>query len=131
MEEETIPKIIKENCLDFDWDNENVWKVKAPVEKMKILELDWQFDFPFWHSSKKRYVITPNQVFKNPEKYKEQYDRIMDADLKYPMDIMLNQKGLWEILDGLHRLAKAYLLGYEEVEIRKIPLSEIPNIEKK
>ena len=42
-----IPKIIKENCLDFDWDNKKVWKVKVPIEKMKISDLAWQFDYPF------------------------------------------------------------------------------------
>jgi hypothetical protein len=128
--EEKIPKIIKENCLDFNWDNRKVWEVKAPVEKMKILELSWQFDYPFWHSSLERYVITPNQVFKNPNRYKEQYERIMNSDLSHPIDIMRNKKGLWEILDGLHRLAKAYLLKYDTVNIRKIPESEIINIKK-
>lgn len=130
MSEGIIPKIIKENCLDFDWENEKVWKVKAPIERMKISELDWQFNFPFWHSSTERYVITPNQVFKNPKKYKEQYERIMKSNMEHPIDIMKNKEYLWEILDGLHRLAKAYLLGQKEVNVRKIPHSEITNIKK-
>jgi len=125
-----FPKIIKENCFNFRPDNKKIWKVIAPVEKMKISELTWQFDIPFWHSSSKLYIITPNQVLKNPKKYKKQYERIMKADLKYPIEVMKNQKGLWEILDGLHRLVKAHLSGQKEVNIRKIPSSEIPNIKK-
>ena len=54
----------------------------------------------------------------------------MRSDLTYPIDIMKNKKELWEILDGLHRLAKAHLLKYKEVDIRKIPQSEISNIKK-
>ena len=130
MEEKVIPKIIKENCLDFDWDNKKVWKIKAPVEKMNIDELKWQFDFPFWHSSSQKYTITPNQVFQKPGKYKEQYERVMKSDLKHPIDIMKNKKKLWEILDGLHRLAKAHLLKYEEVNVRKILKEKIPEISK-
>ena len=63
------------------------------------------------------------------EKYKEQYDRIMNADIEYPIDIMEN-KGKYVILDGLHRLVKCKLLGYEKVNVRIIPRTEIPNISK-
>ena len=125
-----FPQIIKEYCLNFRPDNKKVWKIIAPIEKMKISKLTWQFEIPLWHSSSKHYVITPNQVLKNPKKYKKQYKRIMNANLKYPIEIMKNQKGLWEILDGLHRLVKAYLLDCKEVNVRKIPLSEIPKIRK-
>lgn len=40
---------------------------------------------------------------------------------------MMN-KGRWTILDGLHRLLKAKILGLEKVNVRKIPVSEISNI---
>ena len=130
MVDSDIPKIIKDNCLDFDWDNKKVWEIEVPVEKMKMSELSWQFNFPFWHSKLQRYTVTPNQVFANPENFEAQYKRILDADLNYPIDIMQNKKGLWEILDGLHRLAKAYLLGLKEVDVRKIPESQIKNIIK-
>ena len=51
----------------------------------------------------------------------------MKSDLRHSIDIMEN-KGKWLILDGLHRLAKAKILGHTKVKVRKIPCSEIPNI---
>jgi len=54
----------------------------------------------------------------------------MNADLSYPIDIMEN-KGRWLILDGLHRLVKAKILGFDKVKVRKIPRTEILKIQKK
>ena len=130
MDWEKLPKIIKEVALDFEWDNEKVWQLKAEVEKISLSELEWQLDIPFWDTSKERYVLTPNEVMNNAEKYSEQYKRIMGADLNYPIDIMKNRKGLWECLDGLHRVAKAKVLGMNEVEVRKISQDQIPLILK-
>lgn len=59
----------------------------------------------------------------------EEYDRTMNADLTYPIDIMEN-KGKYLILDGLHRLLKYKILGYDKVKVRIIPRDEIPNISK-
>jgi len=123
-----IPKVIKNNCLDIQWSNKKVWQIKAPIEKMAIADLEWQFKIPFWHTQKGRYTISPQEVIDNPNKYPDNYKRIMDSDLRHPIDIMKNRKGKWEILDGLHRLVKARLKGYTEVDVRKIPESEIGNI---
>jgi len=70
------------------------------------------------------------QVISNPKKYKYQYRRIMGADLKYPIEVMKNKKGKWEILDGLHRLVKAKVLGQTVVKVRKVPYSKIKEILK-
>jgi len=51
----------------------------------------------------------------------------MMSDLKYPIDIMRN-KGKWLLLDGLHRLVKAKILGYSSIYVRKIPRSKIADI---
>ncbi len=53
----------------------------------------------------------------------------MNADLTYPIDIMEN-KGRWLILDGLHRLMKAYSLGMKKVVVRKVPRELIPQIKE-
>ncbi|HVX93102.1 MAG TPA: hypothetical protein VHA74_03240 [Candidatus Dojkabacteria bacterium] len=51
----------------------------------------------------------------------------MDSDLQYPLDIMF-WKGRYLLLDGLHRLAKAKILGLKTVKVRKIPQEAIPQI---
>ncbi len=121
------PKIIQEVGFYFDWDEKKVWALKLPIENMEISYLEWMFDIPFWNSNGGYYDLSPNQVLANPEKYKEEYARIMKANLKYPIDIMFN-KGRWLILDGLHRLVKAKVQGMKKVNVRKVPRSDIPKI---
>ena len=128
MEKEK-PQIIKDVGFDFHWEEEKVWMRDYPVEKMDIQELVWHLDIPFLWSDGGVYNLTSREVIENPDKYAKEYERTMKSDLKYPIDIMEN-KGHWLILDGLHRLTKAYVLGQTEVSVRKIPRAEIPNIEK-
>jgi hypothetical protein len=122
-----IPEIIKEVGFDFHWDEKKVWKLDYPVEKMRVSELEWHFKIPFIQN-KKEYDLTPAEVIENPDLYKKEYERTMNADLAHPIDVMKN-KGRWLILDGLHRLMKAKALGMKEVNVRKIPREEVQNIE--
>jgi len=45
----------------------------------------------------------------------------------YSIDILEN-KGKWLVLDGLHRLAKAYKHGQEKVKVRIIPRERLSEI---
>ncbi len=129
MDKIEFPEIIKKVGFDFSWDEKKVWILKYPVEDMDIEKLTWHFDIPFiWHK-KGIYNLGPRKIIEDPQSYPEEYERMMKADLKYPLDIMRN-KGRWLLLDGLHRLMKAYSLGMKKVKVRKIPRSEIPNILK-
>ena len=124
-----VPPIIKEVGFDFSWDNQRVWALDVPVSKMSISELEWHFDIPFlWHDGG-IYNLTPRKVIEEKEKYAEEYQRTLCADLSHPIDIMKN-KGQWLILDGLHRLMKAALRGMKLVDVRKIPRREVPKIVK-
>ncbi len=124
-----IPKIIKKVGFEFHWDEEKVWKLTIPITEIDINELTWHFDIPFhWHEGEV-YNLKSIEIINNPEKYKEEYERTMKADLKYPIDIMEN-KGRWLILDGLHRLMKAYILNMKTVKVRIIPRDKIPEILK-
>lgn len=126
---EKIPEIIEEVGFDFDWSERKVWELDFPVEEILVSDLAWHFEIPFWKFSDGAYNLSPNQVISDPEKYKVEYDRTMKADLSYPVDIMEN-KGRWLILDGLHRLVKAKILGFDKVSVRKIPRMEIPKIQE-
>lgn len=124
-----LPKIIKEVGFDFRWDNEKVWALDVPVTQVDIKELDWHFDIPFhWHNGE-IYNLTSREIIENPDSYKDEYERTLKSDLSYPIDIMEN-KGRWLILDGLHRLMKAYIQGLQIVNVRIIPRDNIPNIVK-
>ncbi len=131
MNEENIkiPESVLKYGLDFDWDEKDVWALDYPIEDMEIEMLEWHFEIPFWNWNNEWYVISPNDVIKNREYYKEQYDRIMASDIAYPIDIMEN-KGRFVILDGLHRLVKCKILGMNKVKVRIIPRNEIKNISR-
>src|SRR3989344_2765886 len=130
MEKRKLPKIIKKVCFDFHWEVKKVWALKYPVEKIDMKKLKWHFDIPFhWHG-RKIYNLKSIDVINNPKKYKKEYNRTLKSDMRFPIDIMRN-KGRWLILDGLHRLMKAEILGMKKVRVRKIPRSEIPNISKR
>lgn len=122
-----IPQIIKDVGFDFSWSEEKVWTLNVPVEEMDIQELLWHFAVPFLWEDGGVYNLTPQKIIDNPEMHKAEYERTMKADLVHPIDIMQN-KGRWLILDGLHRLMKADVLGMNKVQVRKIPRKSIPDI---
>lgn len=123
-----LPDYIQKYAFDFKWDNELVWQLEVPTEVMTVEELIWHFDIPWLHTPGGRFDVTPTEIMNSPELHKERYERTMQADLAYPIDIMFN-KGRWLILDGLHRLMKSVLQGKREVMIRKIPRSMVPLID--
>ena len=129
MEEPQIPKSVLEYGFDFDWNEEEVWKLNYEKEEMDIQKLEWHFDVPFWNLNGNWYTLTPRSVMNHPETFKKEYERVMKADISYPIDVMEN-KGRFVILDGLHRLVKCKLLGMKEATVRIIPRSEIENISK-
>ncbi|MFA6554700.1 MAG: hypothetical protein WCS89_04330 [Candidatus Paceibacterota bacterium] len=121
-----IPQIIKDVGFDFSWDEEKVWDLDVPIEDMSINDLIWHFDIPFlWEGGV--YNLKPREVIDNPDKHEKEYKRTMNADLVYPIDIMEN-KGHWLILDGLHRLMKSSVMKLEKVRVRKISRELIPKI---
>lgn len=128
MLDKSIPKIIADNCLNRVPDNEKIWSLDISITQMLISKLDWQFDIPFWTYGNKKYAITPNQVIRNKRKYRYQYNRIMNSDLRFPIDVAKNKKGKWEILDGLHRLVKAKILGLTKVNVRKISPAQLKEL---
>lgn len=123
------PQIIKDVGFDFSWSEEKVWALDVLVTKMDINELTWHFDIPFLWEGGGIYNLKPQEIIEYPNEHQEEYERTMKADLKHPIDIMEN-KGRWLILDGLHRLMKASIQGLPEVDVRIIPRDKISKIIK-
>ena len=127
---EDRPKIIKDVGFDFSWDSKKVWALDIPIEEMDIQDLIWHFDIPFWEiEDTDDYNLTPWEVIDDPDKHSVHYKKVQESDLKYTIDIMEN-KGRWLILDGLHRLVKAQMQGLKKVNVRKIPREKINEILK-
>lgn len=115
--------------LDFgQWDDEKLWALEVPVTQMNIEELFWHFDVPFLpNDNGERWTLTPLDVIHKVEGSENEQSRLENADLVYPIDILEN-KGKWLVLDGLHRLAKAYIEGQKQVKVRIIPHDRMPEI---
>ena len=64
--------------------------------------------FKGWGTSS--HPISPKMVLDNPKKYKNDYKRIQNADITYPIIISSNH-----IIDGVHRLTKAYIENKKEI----------------
>lgn len=122
------PSIIEKVGFDFSWDEHKVWELDFPTETMPIDKLIWHLDTPFiWSKPDGYYDVRPREVIDSPEKYTEEYERILAVDTNYPIDIMWWRER-WLILDGLHRLMKKVIEGSDDVQVRKIPESAIPLI---
>lgn len=122
------PQIIRDVGIGVAWDPKKVWKLDVPVTEMDIENLIWHFDIPFWDKEgTDEFNLTPWEVIKNLEKEPIHFQKIQDADISHPIDIIEN-KGKWRVLDGLHRLAQLYLKGQKTIKVRKIPCSRIPEI---
>lgn len=60
----------------------------------------------------------PYDVIENEEQFKEDYKRILKADLRYPILYWPEKKA---IVDGLHRLSKAYFIRHDKyIKVREL-----------
>ena len=61
--------------------------------------------------------FSAKDVLKHPEKYPEHYERIIKADLRYPViiDGRKDKTHYFNIIDGVHRLSKAFMKKKEHV----------------
>ena len=115
-----VPTHLKSYILPFNWNVQLVWKLSANTETMLVKEFDYLLYVPLWSSMGGKGMLfdtKPIDVIRDENCCPYQASRIKRADLDYPIDIIKFQSRLW-ILDGIHRLAKLYLLQKEKVLIR-------------
>ena len=130
-----IAEIILNIGMDFIADSKRLWnltnKEETPITVIPINELTWLFNYPFLGADGGKSNLKPRDVIKFPKKYSVEYKRVMDCDLEFPIHVMRNrykQGSRLVILDGLHRLMKAYTLGETEIKTHILPRSKIPFI---
>ena len=62
-------------------------------------------------------TFTPNQVAATPMNFRPHYERVMDADLDFPIHLVA-YRGRLVVLDGVHRLLKAHFLRRRWIEAK-------------
>lgn len=126
------PKVLKEAGLDCFWDDLKIQAMDALITEMGIDELEWNLDLPFWEEE---YIddwnLTPRETLENPKYFPTHYKRIEGVDLSYPICITKNKAGRWFVLDGTHRLARAFLNDIKTIRVKIISNERIPEIIKK
>src|SRR6185436_10023088 len=88
------------------WEVERLWALaqQLPIKMIPLSQVD-DLDRVGWHGQAQHYGrLTCREVADHAR-------RIYEADLSHP--ILLSAEG--HLLDGFHRVAKAYLLGHTEI----------------
>jgi len=85
---------------------------------------------PWWRHDGVWFQITPRQFQAQPAAYPEHAARVANADLSYPLHVVL-RRGRWVILDGIHRLTKAEMLGHEDVRVSTLTPVQIAMIARR
>lgn len=120
--------IIDRYWYSIDWDVPTIWALDLPVHEISVDRLVWHMDAPVWcDASGVPYQTTPNQVLQNFEENWREYDRILKVDLRYPIEIFQLKQRLM-ILDGIHRLACAIMLGHDNISVRFVPEDAIQKL---
>ena len=116
---------------DFDWDNRQIRAVEAPVSEMPVAELRWLLDVPIWSSRPPEplFDLRPREVLDHPERHPRHAQRIREADLEHPLQL-LDYKGRWVVLDGLHRLVRLVSEDAETARVRCLSQAAIAQIRR-
>ena len=117
-----FPVELERALLDFEWNPERLWALDLPVDLLPVAELAWLLDLPVWRQDARPFRIRPRDVLDEPQRFRDHYRRTLEADLRYPLDVTRRDRR-WTIMDGVHRLAKAFMCEWEVVRVRKVPAS--------
>ncbi|TCO48398.1 hypothetical protein EV646_104216 [Kribbella antiqua] len=123
-----VPAELRGIILDFHWDTELLHGLELPVSRVDVAELEWHLELPFWAHAERPFQVSPLQVTARPEVYPEQYARTMAADLRYPLDAVRRPDGRVTILDGVHRLLRAWMSRQAVVRVRVLEWDELDAI---
>jgi hypothetical protein len=125
--EGVVPDALRGVLLDFRWELDRLLALDLPLEEVRVADLRWLLDLPFWRERRELFVVTPNQVRDRPGKHIEHWARTLAADLNSPVYITERHRRM-VILDGIHRLLKADIFGRHTIPARRVPESALPLI---
>lgn len=110
-----MPEALREVFPPYRWQLAKLWELHLKVEPVEIADLVWMFDLPLWQLEGERFRVTPHQVAETPMNFRAHYQRVMDADLDFPINLVA-YRGRLVVLDGVHRLLKAHFLRRRWIE---------------
>jgi len=114
-----IPKILREAGYEIYCDAERLSTLDIPVIDFKIKDLVWNFDLPLWGKDGESWNLTPWDAINKVSRSESQQKRVKNVDMKYPI-LILEKNDKWLIVDGVHRLVRAYLDGQQTIQAKII-----------
>lgn len=122
-----VPPELTPYILDFHWDLALLHALDLPTVQIPVAELAHHLDLPFW-AYDGPFQVTPHQVGADPLTYRGQYERMLAADLRHPIDVVRRPDNRITILDGIHRLLRAELERRTTLTARDLPWSDLDRI---
>jgi hypothetical protein len=125
-----VPTELVEHILPFNWDVRRVWEQEAAISRRPLADFEYLLDLPLWSSQPKQgllFDVAPRVVMDFPEKSPHQTQRLHEARIEFPIDLLHHQGREW-VLDGVHRIAKLSLMGVDTVSVRVHDETAIPRI---
>lgn len=123
-----MPPSLRDVTLDFVWSHDRLWALELPVERVAVDELRWHLALPMWSLEGVPFAVSPEQVRANPSRFHVQHARTMAADLAFPLHALVRPGRPRTLLDGVHRLLKAELLGHATVAVTDVPMARLDDI---
>jgi hypothetical protein len=109
-----VPRSLAAILPNVTWSRERLHRLVLPVVDVPLEQLRWQLDLPWWRHHARYFAVSPNGVRAEPTTYAAQWRRTLAADLGFPVHLLAGERLV--VLDGLHRLLKADVLGIEHVQ---------------
>jgi hypothetical protein len=125
-----LPDAALQVCLDYWWDRERLSRVVStlPVEAVPLGELLWTLDIPRGRTAAGPYTHTMRQVIEAPHLFPCAHQRVLSVNLRAPIALGQMRSGRWVVLDGFHRIAKAYLLQVDTVSAVRLHQGSVPAV---
>ena len=122
-----IPAALRDWLLPIEWDRELLWALELPRRRLTLEELRWHLDLPWWRRNGVWFQVTPREYLARPGAHPEHADRVVGANLSYPLHV-IRRRERWLILDGIHRLTKAEVLGRRDIVVSILTPTDLASI---
>ncbi|MCX9155649.1 hypothetical protein OPU71_05865 [Niveibacterium sp. 24ML] len=125
-----VPAALEAHILPFHWDVRKVWALDSEPVAVPVSDFVYLLELPLWSSVPDQgllFDVCPMQVIRDPRASAHQTRRLNNADLRYPIDVLLISEKRW-ILDGVHRIAKHFAQNHSTLLARFHDESVIPFI---
>ena len=124
------PKILTDAGYEIYCDTKKIGALGLPIIDFEINKLIWNFDLPFWEKDgTDDWNLTLWNVINKINGSTSHQKRVELADLQFPI-LLLNKKDKWLIVDGVHRLVKAFQAGHKIIKAKIISAAMVKKYKK-